>query len=163
MTQHERCPQLQNLPPNVQQFWEEKQQECGEQVILFSYAVWLESPITSVREKSGILYLMERNLWFEDFPKPPFFLFNRADTYKKMRLQIPRTTILSVELVKKSGLEIRSQREKSRTGVIQKFCSLFTPDPVYLRVMCEVEGKESGIYYFREVNESDAWIQAFKD
>ncbi len=26
MTQRRRCPQLQNLPPNVQQFWEEKQQ-----------------------------------------------------------------------------------------------------------------------------------------
>ena len=90
MTQYEPCPQLQDLPPNIRQFWEEKQQECGEQIVLFSYAVFLGSPESSSPEKSGILYLMERNLWFEDFPKPPLFLFNRATTYKKTLLHAHR-------------------------------------------------------------------------
>lgn len=163
MTQYEQCPQLQNLPPNIQQFWEEKQQECGEQVIRFSYAVWIESPDTSTREKSGILYLMGRNLWFEDFPKPPFFLFNRTDTYKKTRLQIPRTTILRVELVKKSGIEIRLQGKAPRPGMLQKLFAMFTPDPVYLCVVQRQEDADPRTYQFREVNEPEAWIQAFKD
>jgi len=162
MTQHEQCPQLHNLPPNIRQFWEEKQQECGEQVIIFSYAVLLGSPEASAPEKSGILYLMERNLWFEDFPKPPFFLYNRATTYKKTLLQIPRTTILSVELIRKSGLEVRLQGKSPRIGALQKFFALFTPDPVYLRVTQKQENGGTRTYQFREVNESEAWIQAFQ-
>lgn len=163
MTQHEQCPQLHNLPPNIRQFWEEKQQECGEHVILFSYAVLLGSPETSAPEKSGILYLMERNLWFEDFPKPPFFLFNRAATYKKTLLQIPRTTILTVELVKKSGLEVRLHGKAPRTSALQKLFAVFAPDPVYLRVMQRQENGETRIYQFREVNAPEAWIQAFNN
>lgn len=162
MVQHEQCPQLYKLPPNIRQFWEEKQQECGEQVILFSYAVLLGLPEASAPEKSGILYLMERNLWFEDFPKPPFFLFNRAATYKKTLLQIPRATILTVELVKKSGLEVRLQGKAPRTGMLQKLFALFTPDPAYLRVEQRQDSKAPDMYYFREVNEPEAWIQAFQ-
>ncbi|GAK60243.1 hypothetical protein U27_00134 [Candidatus Vecturithrix granuli] len=163
MAQHEQCPQLQDLPRNIQQFWEEKQQECGEQVIIFSYAVLLGSSEAPTPEKSGILYLMERNLWFEDFPKPPFFLFNRATTYKKTLLQIPRTTILTVELIKKSGFEVCLQGKPSRTGALQKLFTIFVPDPVYLRVVQRRDGQESDLYYFRELNEPEAWIQAFKN
>lgn len=162
MTQYEQCPQLRDLSPNIQQFWEEKQQECGEQLVMFSYAIFLGTPETSSPEKSGILYLMERNLWFEDFPKPPIFLLTRSTTYKKTLLQIPRESITKVELVKKSGVDGRLQRKMPRNGRLQKLFSLFRAEPVYLHLVREQEGVDSMTYNFRELNDPEAWKQGLQ-
>lgn len=162
MTQHELCPQLRDLPDNVQQFWEEKQQEHGEQLIMFSYAVLLGNPATTAPEKSGILYLMERHLWFEDFPKPPLFLFTRTTTYKKTLIQIPRSSITKVDLVTKSGVDARLHGKMPRNGALQRFFFLFTPDPVYLHLLQEPEGADSMTYCFREVNEPESWVHVLQ-
>ena len=76
-----QCPQLDQLPENVQTFWEEKQNELGERLLLFSYAIFVNPAHFPLPEKSGILYLMEQNLWFEDFPKPPLFFFSSAVSF----------------------------------------------------------------------------------
>ena len=160
MTHYERCPQLHALPSNIQQFWEEKQQECGEQLLLFSYAVFMGTLESPSPDKSGILYVMERNLWFEDFQKAPFFLFAAAATYKKTLIQIPRPSITKVELITKSGLDLRLHGKTPRTGALHKLFSLFTSDPAYFCVAQKQTNGEITTYLFREVNEPEAWIQA---
>ena len=69
------CPQLEKVSEPVRKFWETRQTECADTLLRFSYAILL-SPVKYVMtEKAGLLYLMQRALWFEDFPKSSMFSF----------------------------------------------------------------------------------------
>ncbi len=157
-----QCPQLKQLPENVRTFWEEKQRELGEKLLLFSYTIFVKPTSFPPPEKSGIFYLMERNLWFEDFPKPPLFFLNRDSKYKKTLIQIPRQSITTVELVKQSVLDQVLQNKQRRPGFIQKLMRLISPDPLYLLVSGNQGSGNSFQYAFRELNDPDAWLQALQ-
>ena len=156
------CPQLDQLPENVQTFWEEKQNELGERLLLFSYAIFVNPDHFPLPEKSGILYLMERNLWFEDFPKPPLFFLNRTSKYKKTLIQISRQTITSVELIKQSGLEEVFWGKPSGAGFLRNIAKLISPDPTYLLLSASQNAENPSRYAFREINDPKAWLQALQ-
>ena len=113
-------------------------------------------------EKSGIFYLMERNLWFEDFPKPPLFFFNKTSTYKKTQLQIPRSSISTVELVKRSTFEEKFFGRKPPSGIFQNILGLFNPEPTYLIISIAQDTDAPIQYAFRELDDPENWLQALK-
>ena len=157
-----QCPHLDQLPENVRIFWEEKQDELGETLYLFSYAIFVNPAQFPLPEKSGILYLMEENLWFEDFPKPPMFFFNKTSKYKKTLIQIPRQAITTVELIKQSRLEEVFLGKESRSGFLRNIVKFMSPEPTYLVISENQNSANPSRYAFRELNDPEAWLQALQ-
>ena len=155
-------PKIAQLPENVRSYWEEKQQQTGEQLQLFSYAILVEVTQFPPLEKSGLLYLMERHLWFEDFQKPGFFLFNTTPSYQKTMIQIARQTLTQVELMRESALEQALFGRKWRSGGFSRLFQFLSPDPKYLVISATSETKSSARYVFRDLEQPEEWVQALQ-
>ena len=156
------CPQLENLPANVRKFWEERQHTLQDTLLRFSYGVLVESTDMMLREKSGLLYLMQRDLWFEDFQKSSLFssLFQQGTEYTKTQIQIPRTAIMDVRLVPaiELGHELLGKRPSSEG--FGAFFRLFKPRPnTLLLVRADAAGQPVRCA-FRDIDEPDAWYRA---
>jgi hypothetical protein len=161
----QECPQLALLSENVRKFWEEKQITLQDTLRRFSYAVLtLPSGVMTV-EKGGILYLMTRNLWFEDFQKSSTFssLFQSSSQYKKMLLQLPVGTIEQVQIVPGFALNTFSPEFPARSGRFQWFTRMFSKEPQYLCLAGKEASGQDVRYVFREVGEPEAWVQAITD
>ena len=148
---------LQHLPENVREFWEEKQREFGEKLLKFSYAALLDPARFPCPEKSGLCYVMERHLYFEDFPKAsPFFLMN-VEKYKKTLIQIPLQAVVTVELLKLPQFEEKFFGRQRSSGVAG-FFQWFRPIPAYLVVSAQREAHALTHYVFRDLDTPDAWL-----
>jgi hypothetical protein len=160
MTQE--CPQLQNIPANVRKFWNDKQQALNDTLQRFSYGVLVESADVMLRETSGLLYLMQQNLWFEDFPKSSVFssLFQQNANYTKTLLQIPVNTISEVRLVPPFELA-RLLLETSRpSGGIFSFFRILTPKQNTLFLTGKDATGRDFKCAFRDLEDPDAWHRA---
>jgi hypothetical protein len=157
------CPQLQHLPDNVKAFWEDKQRDLDDTLLLFSYSIMATLPNFPFPEITGILYLMQRDLWFEDFPKPPLFFLNRPSKYQKTLIQIPRTSITEVQLLRQSALEAMLRDTPQQTPeFLRKLSRFFSRDPYYLVVTGVSMAGKAFQYAFREVNDPDSWLQTLQ-
>lgn len=155
-----QCPKLQQLPENVRKFWEDKQRELEDTLILFSYATFVESPSFPGTGKSGILYLMEQNLWFEDFEKPPIFFLSQKSTYTKTLIQIPRHAITNVGLVRGSVLDEFLRGKRAPFEIKHNiFWRLIHSDSVHLVVSGAQDSGTSFQYIFRDLDEPESWVR----
>jgi hypothetical protein len=153
-----QCPQLEKLPDNIRKFWEDKQTELEDTLIRFSYAILTIPTQFAPIEKNGILYLMKRNLWFEDFQKPPFFIFMRSSSqYKKTIIQMPLETLENFEVVRQSALEELITGEKPRLGFFHNIFRLMRVDPIYLFVSGKETSGNTFQYAFRELDDPESW------
>lgn len=156
-------PLLQHLPESVRKYWEEKQRELEDTLILFSYTIFVTPTNLPPTEKAGILYLMKRNLWFEDFPKPPLFFLNIASKYEKTLIQIPRQAVTRVKLIRQSALNDLTQGKRQHSGIIQNILRLISSDPFYLIVSGTQESGASFQYAFRDLQEPESWVRALQN
>ena len=165
---NQECPQLASLSEDVRKFWEEKQITLQDTLLRFSYAVLtVPSGFTTI-EKSGLLYLMKRNLWFEDFPKSSTFsvLFQRSSQYEKMLLQLPVETVEQVQVVPQFALSTFFSEFPARTGPFQWIARMFgtgRTGPKYLCVAGKDVSRVDVRYAFRDVTEPEVWAQAIMD
>lgn len=162
---NQECPQLASLSENVRKFWEERQTTLQDTLLRFSYAVLtVPSDFTTV-EKSGLLYLMKRNLWFEDFPKSSTFsaLFQRSSQYEKMLLQLPVETVEQVQVIPQFALSTFFPEFPVRSGPFQWITRMFGIGPKYLCVAGKDVSRGDVRYAFRDVTEPEAWVQAITD
>lgn len=159
------CPQLASLSDHVRAFWEEKQTALGDTLLRFSYAVLTIPSGFVTQEKSGLLYLMRRDLWFEDFPKSSTFsaLLQRSSTYEKTLLQLPVATVEQVQVVPQFALNTFFSEFPARSGVFQKIAHLFGMGPAYLCVAGQDVAGHAVHYAFRDVTDPEAWRQAILD
>jgi hypothetical protein len=162
---NQECPQLAALSENVRRFWEEKQAKLQDTLLRFSYAVLtLPSGFTTV-EKSGLLYLMKHNLWFEDFPKSSTFatLFQRSSQYEKMLLQLPLETVEQVQVLPQVALDTFFVEFSVRSNPFQWIARMFGIGPKYLCVTGKDVSGHDVRYAFRDVTEPEVWEQAIID
>ncbi len=160
-----KSPQLQNLPANVRKFWEEKEQALHDTLLRFSYVVCVEPAEVILREKSGLLYLMRQNLWFEDFPKSSAFssLFQQSGEYTKTRIQIPLTAITDVRLVTSPELGPELLGTRPSSGGVPAFLRLFKPKPTTLFLAGSNAAGHAIRYAFQNLDAPDAWYQTISD
>lgn len=160
----EECSQLKKLPQNVREFWESKQRELEDTLLRFSYAIFTTPGQYFLVEKTGLLYLMKKNLWFEDFQKPPFFLFARsAPQYKKTIIQIPLETVENFETIRQAALQELLLGKKHRSGFLQDLFRLIGSDPLYLLISGKHTADSSLRYAFRELDDPVSWVQTLSD
>lgn len=151
---------LQQLSEEARTFWEEKQESLQEELLFFSYSNLVESPQSPAYDKSGVLYLMERHLWFEDFPKAPVFFLPQRSEYTKTLIQVPRAAITHVEFVKESVLPDVLQGKQPSQEMPRSFLwRIFHSDPLHLIVSGQEESNAPFRYIFRDFDEPETWRQ----
>ncbi len=159
MTQE--CLQLQNLPDNVRKFWDEKQQTLQDTLLRFSYGVFVEPADVILHEKSGLLYVMRQNLWFEDFPKSSTFssLFHQNAEYTKTRIQIPRAAIAEVRLIPSAELGHALLGTSPSSAGILDFFRLFKPRPNTLLLNGADAAGQPIRCALRDLDDPDDWFR----
>ena len=150
-------PDIQKFPENVRTFWEAKEREFNERLIKFSYSVWIEPIRLPYPEKSGLCYLMERHLCFEDFPKAGFFLFNKPEAYTKTSFRIPVAEIYSVELLRLSEFEVKFFGRSYSRGWLAGLFPFLHPEPVVLVLGVRHNSNQVAYTVFRELDDPEAW------
>jgi hypothetical protein len=129
----------------------------------FSYAILL-SPVKYVMtEKAGLLYLMQRALWFEDFPKSSMFSFIYQGTtasYEKTRLQMPLTNVTDCRIISSAEFESMTSETPARTGWWQQVLGIFKAAPSYFYVAGADETGQAFRYAFRDLDAPETWVQS---
>jgi len=158
------CPQLEKLPENVRKYWEDKQIELEDTLLRFSYVILTTPDQYPLVEKTGILYLMKKNLWFEDFQKPPFFLFARSTSqYKKTIIRIPLETVENFVLIRQSALHELLTGKEHRSDFFRNIFQTIKRDPIYLLITGKQSADSSFRYAFRDLDSPESWIQTLSD
>ncbi len=150
--------ELNKLPDNVRTFWEAKEREFGEQLIKFSYSVWIEPIRFPCPEKSGLCFLMEGHLCFEDFPKSGLFLFNKPEAYTKVSFRIPLADVCSVELLRLSEFEEKFFGRSYSRGWFGGLLPFLHPEPTVLVVGSRQNSSQVVYTVFRDIDEPEAWL-----
>ena len=150
-------PALQKLPDNVRAFWEAKEREYDERLIKFSYSTWIEPVRFPYPEKSGLCYLMERHLCFEDFPKSGLFFFNKPEVYAKISFRIPLADISSVELLRLSEFEEKFFGRSYSRGWFAGLIPFLHPEPLVLVIGARQPSHQIAYTVFRDLDEPEAW------
>ncbi len=159
------CPQLQNLPANARKFWEEKERTLHDTLLRFSYTVCVEPADGVLREKSGLLYLMRQNLWFEDFPRSSAFssLFQQSGEYTKTQVQIPLHAITEARLLTSPELGPELLAPRPSSGGVLEFFRLFKPTPTTLFLAGSDASEHAIRCAFRELDGPNGWYQTLSD
>lgn len=158
-----QCPQLEKLPEQIRAFWQKKEAECNDGLVRFSYAVRLIPSGFVIAEQGGLLYLMERDLWFEDFPKSSMFtfLFQNAPVYEKTRIQIPVTTITQGRIVSPSEMKSLLFETPARSSRFQQIlASIFESRTRHLFLSGTDTTGQPFRYAFRDIDDPVAWVHA---
>jgi hypothetical protein len=135
---------------NVTEFWAEKEREFGEKKVLSSFARYLGGHPRFETKTEGLLYLMSRSLWFENFEKGPN-IFGIAPPFEKVIFRIPLSSITAVEAIPEKELfhRDRSLLFLNRRRINQK--------PEYLLVRYRDEWQREREVYFDSMVELATW------
>lgn len=152
--------QFDQLPEDARQFWLEKQRQLNATIQRFSYAILVIPTRMPPVEKSGLLYVTAHNLWFEDFEKPPLFFLKTSSRYKKTLLQMPVSTLGTIETMLQSTLEEDILHPRKRAGFWAPLWRLLNADPVHLVITGTDSAGQEYRYAFRELDDPDAWMHS---
>jgi hypothetical protein len=161
----DQCPQLAQLPEKVRKFWEDKQRECHDTLLRFSFVVLTDPSQTFQIEKSGLLYLMQTSLWFEDFPKSSSILalFGGAQSYEKTLIQIPLATLDTVKPIRQTLLNEMMPGKKRRIAFSSGLLRFLFPDPLWLLLSGkDVSGKPFE-YVLRIMEDPESWVMTLSE
>ncbi len=101
--------------PDPAQFWEDLQEELGEDILLYTLGELEEMPqgandsnVPKERHRGavGLCYCTDTAFYFHTFPEKSWFttlVTSKKNRKEEFRLRIPRTQILNVELIKPEG------------------------------------------------------------
>lgn len=105
--------------PEPAQFWQDLQEELGEEVVLYTLGeleemsqipVGIEVPHEQHRGRPGavgLCYVTDKAFYFHTFPEKSWFttlVTSKKNRKEEFRLRIPREEILYAELIKPEGL-----------------------------------------------------------
>ena len=83
---------------SVSDFWKEKENEYSEKRILSSFARYLGGHARFQNTTEGLLFLMSKSLWFENFEKGPN-IFGFSFPFEKVVFRIPLSRILKTTTI----------------------------------------------------------------
>ncbi|MCP4401153.1 MAG: hypothetical protein GY801_28130 [bacterium] len=154
----EQLVQLDQLSEDVRKFWGKKQEELGEGLVKFSYGILMNSKQPSAPEKCGVIYLMEKSLYFEDFYKAPLFFQTKAQEFTKTQIRIPRVSITEVEILRQKGFEKRFFGQEPSSGLFQNILNIFHQSSNYLVITETQDTGSPQTHIFRDLDDPELWL-----
>ncbi len=139
---------------SVSEFWREKEQEFGEKRILSSFARYIGGHPRFENLTDGLLFLMSKSLWFENFEKGPN-IFGLSPPFEKVIFRIPLHLIQDIAPV--SEREMMLGEFGSRLFRLHRLSRA----PLYLRVRYTDEWNKEHDLYFDSMVDVATWQKEF--
>ncbi len=139
----------------VEEFWRAKEQEFGEIRIVSGFARYLGGHPRFERVTDGLLFLMSRSLWFENFEKGPN-IFGFTMPFEKVVFRIPLKRVLSFDTV--TERDFLTTEMGSRVARYQRL----SRKPLYLTVRYTDEWGRDQILYFDSMIDVKTWQEQFE-
>ncbi|MBF9018729.1 MULTISPECIES: hypothetical protein [unclassified Oceanispirochaeta] len=120
-----------NKQPEVDKFWQEKEESLGGKLEYQSYAVMMgESASGKFNGRGGLGYVINGRFYFEDFEKQNALMamFNRKDSdYEKTEISFPLTDVKVIRKIpeKWGKMCIESQQDEDKIPTLNGLTSLF--------------------------------------
>jgi hypothetical protein len=94
-----------NSSEEAENFWAEKEQEKGGKVRFFTFATYMGSTGGRPTSLGGLLYIIDEQLYFEDFEKDNWFakIISRKKNYEKTELDFGVDDITEIKTISKSS------------------------------------------------------------
>ncbi|MDI3543209.1 MAG: hypothetical protein PWP57_813 [Candidatus Atribacteria bacterium] len=137
---------------SVSEFWQQKEKEFGEKEILSGFSRYLGGHPRFEAISDGLLFLMSKSLWFENFEKGPN-IFGIAPPYEKIIIRIPLSQI--------EGMESLPEKELLSKGLGNQLWRYhrLSRRPFYLAVKYRDEWQGERTLYFDSMVDADTWKQ----
>ena len=140
---------------SVSDFWQEKESEYSEKRILSSFARYLGGHARFENSTEGLLFLMSKSLWFENFEKGAN-IFGFAFPFEKVIIRIPLSRIGQTKTV--------AEKELVSRGILHPNVNVrrINRKPEYLSVgYIDEWGREKELF-FDSMIDLPLWHQAVK-
>lgn len=140
---------------SVAEFWKAKEAEFGETRILSSFARYIGGHPRFENLTDGLLFLMSKSLWFENFEKGPN-IFGITPPFEKVVFRIPLHRIRGIDPV--------PEREMATSEFAPRLFRFhrLSRAPVYLRVRYVDEWDKEHALYFDSMVDVATWQKAFE-
>lgn len=139
---------------SVAEFWKEKEQEFGETRVLSSFARYIGGHPRFENMTDGLLFLMSKSLWFENFEKGPN-IFGLTPPFEKVVFRIPLHCIQGIEPVPERKIAAGEFGPR-----LFRFHRL-SRTPVYLGVRYVDEWNKEHTLYFDSMVDVATWQREF--
>ena len=137
---------------SVAEFWQEKEQEFGETRLLSSFARYIGGHPRFASATDGLLFLMSKSLWFENFEKGPN-IFGFSPPFEKVVFRIPLHRIQGFEAVPEKDMVATEFGPR-----LFRFHRL-SRMPLYLGVRYVDEWDKEHMLYFDSMVDVTTWQQ----
>lgn len=137
---------------SVSEYWKQKENEYGEKLILSAFARYLGGHPRFDRKTEGLLFLMNKSLWFENFEKGPN-IFGFASPFEKVLIRLPLSRIADAHLIPES--ELFSEGLLGASSNIRRI----NRKPEYLGIPFQDEWEREGTLYFDSMVEIHTWLK----
>jgi len=135
---------------SVEEFWREKEEEYGEKRILSGFARYLGGHPRFEKVTDGLLFLMSRSLWFENFEKGPN-IFGFTMPFEKVVFRIPLQRVSTIGAISERDFE--STDFGNRVFRYQRL----SRKPFYLTIDYTDEWGRSQTLYFDSMLDIKTW------
>lgn len=139
---------------SVSEFWQEKEREFGETRVLSSFARYIGGHPRFTSATDGLLFLMSKSLWFENFEKGPN-IFGFSQPFEKVIFRIPLHFIRGVEAIPERDMAV------SEFGPRLLRLHRLSRTPFYLQVHYVDEWDKEHTLYFDSMVDVATWQREF--
>lgn len=139
---------------SVEEFWRAKEEEYGERRVLSGFSRYLGGHPRFEKVTDGLLFLMSRSLWFENFEKGPN-IFGFTMPFEKVVFRVPLQRISTIESTSERDFE--STDFGNRLFRYQRL----SRKPLYLTVNYVDEWGRPQTLYFDSMVDVKTWQEEF--
>ena len=134
------------------EFWKEKEDLYGGKIEFRSFARYLGNTVSGSADLSGLLYLVNGRLIFEDFEKEPsmfgFLIKKKKSVYEKTLIEIPASEIRDLNQVSQGTSAGRMAGIPGPSQPISALARIFSV------VVRELNMNDGNAYYFEILDKS---------
>ena len=143
-----------------EEFWSGREEQYGGKVRYFTFSHFLGNSQSGYKELPGLLFVIDNNLYFEDFEKDSMFgrLMGRKKSYEKTEFSIPLDQLVKKQIVRKAhAIDVIEGRKNGAELLPASGLSILGPSPVY-HLMAE----DGTSWFFDQVMEQKSFLDSME-
>jgi len=144
---------MEKVNEEAKKFWEEKEKIYGEPVKFYTFATFLGRSGGESVHLGGLIYIINKNLCFEDFERDNWFskLITKDKKYEKTEFSIELDSIEKIQLVTKSSSIkcILGYIKDNETKIVKGF-GRFILQPV-----TQIKLRDGNSYFFETMRQKE--------
>ncbi len=136
---------------SVSEYWQKKEEEYQEKKVLSAFSRYLGGHPRFDHKTEGLLFLMTKSLWFENFEKGPN-IFGFSAAFEKVLIRLPLSRVGNVRAM--------SEADLVEKGIVSNSLNTrrINRKPEYLAVDFQDEWGVEGTMYFDTMVDVSTWL-----